>query len=352
MSDAGARSLVFAIPGDLHARTGGYGYDRRMRDALGGLGWRVRVLALGAGYPTPSADEARAADAAFAALPDGSRVLVDGLAFGAMDALARREGQRLRLSALVHHPLALETGLAPGRAAALRAGERAALERARSVIATSRTTREVLLRDYGVPAAKLTVAPPGTEPVGATARVREDADPVRIVAVGTLIPRKGHDVLLAALARLAALPWRCRIVGGARDAATAAALERQARALGIADRVRFVGEVEAIAPELARADVFALASRHEGYGMVFAEALAHGLPVVGCRAGAVPEVVPEDAGRLVAVDDAEAFAEALRPLLVDASARLLLAAGARAAARRLPTWEASARLLSEALEAT
>lgn len=117
------------------------------------------------------------------------------------------------------------------------------------------------------------------------------------------------------------------------------------------ERIRFVGEVAQTAPELARADLFALPSRHEGYGMVFAEAMAHGLPVLACRAGAVPEVVPPSAAVLVPVEDVAALTEALRTLLTDQPLRALLGAGARQAALQLPAWEDSARVLVQALEA-
>jgi glycosyltransferase involved in cell wall biosynthesis len=98
------------------------------------------------------------------------------------------------------------------------------------------------------------------------------------------------------------------------------------------------------------ADVFALASRFEGYGMAYAEAIAHGLPVVGTAAGAIPETVPAGAGMLVAPDDAGALALALRQLIENPDVRRRLASGARQAAGRLPTWQDSATIFSRALE--
>ena len=101
----------------------------------------------------------------------------------------------------------------------------------------------------------------------------------------------------------------------------------------------------------AEADIFALASRFEGYGMAYAEAIAHGLPVIGTIAGAIPGTVPPDAGLLVAPDDALAFASALRRLIGDENERRRFAGAARAAAAQLPTWVESAKLFSRALEA-
>ena len=98
------------------------------------------------------------------------------------------------------------------------------------------------------------------------------------------------------------------------------------------------------------ADLFVLASYFEGYGMAYTEALAHGLPVIGTGAGAIPETVPRDAGLLVAAGDPAALAEALRRALSDTGLRLRLSEAALAAARQLPTWQESAAIFAGALE--
>ncbi len=342
------RDLTFAYPGDLSLKTGGYGYDRKVIQGLTAAGWDVRLLPLGDGFPAPTEAGLEAANNALSALPDGELVVIDGLAFGVLDGWARDHAARLRIVALVHHPLALETGLSEGAQQQLRQSERAALACVRHVIVTSPMTARELATNYGVDPAAITIALPGTETVTAL----NSANPaLQILSVGTLSRRKGHDVLLAALKAVEDLDWQATIIGSKTlDPATSGALERQVEALQLGERVQLLGEVADTRLHFTRADVFALASRYEGYGMVFAEALAAGLPIVACHAGAVPDVVPEDAGFLVPVDDVSAFAAALRRLLSDPAERQVRAAASRTAGAELPTWDDTAQIISEALD--
>ena len=342
--------LAFAIPGDLGARTGGYGYDRRLLALLPAQGIRPRLIAWPDGFPFPDAQAREAAASSLAALAAGSLVLIDGLAFGALPDLAEQEGRRLRLIALVHHPLALESGLAAESQRLLLESERQALRHACGVVATSVTTAECLVADYGVPRARIHVARPGTDPVQIPPRGAR-RDPPHLLSVGAVIPRKGYDLLIAALARQAGQGWQASIVGSlARDPACVAALRHQIAAAGLQPRVALAGEVADLAPYYAAADLFVLASRHEGYGMVLAEALQHGLPIIASRAGAIPELVPEQAGLLVPVEDEAALAQALGRMH-DASLRARYAAGAVRAAQSLPRWEDTARLVADAVRA-
>jgi len=343
------KAAAFAVPGDIATPTGGYAYDRRIIAELGVVGWRAEVLGLGEGFPFPSAETRAMAGARLAALPRQHPIVVDGLAFGALPEAAAALRASHRLIALVHHPLALETGLSATDCAALRMSERSALACARHVIATSTTSARLLAADYGIPSDRLSVVQPGTDRVAA--RVRENAGEVVLLAVGAVIPRKGYDVLVAALARLARLRWRLVIAGdGGRSPETLRGLEAEIAAFDLADRITLLGAVssEQLASIYQRCDLFVLPSRFEGYGMVFAEAIAHGLPVVGTTAGAIPETVPDAAGVLVPPDDVEALAAALRRLIEDPAERERLAAAARAA--RFPSWREQAVAFARLLE--
>ncbi len=337
------------VPGDPATLTGGYLYDQRIAQGLRERGWHVFVHALDASFPLPSRAALEDADALLSSLPDAATVVIDGLAFGGMPALAERHATRLRLFALVHHPLADETGLDAESRALLLARERRALAAARGVIVTSRFTARSLTV-YGVDPARIAVVEPGVDPAPAAAG--GDGRTLALLCVATLTPRKGHDLLLEALARLGDRPWRLECVGDRlRNPVTTAALLARCARLGLADRVDFRGAVDAatLARYYDRSDVFVLASWHEGYGMALTEALARALPIVSTTAGAIPETVPAEAGLLVPPGDVEALTAALARVLDDADERARLAAGARAVRASLPSWGLSSARFEQAI---
>jgi glycosyltransferase involved in cell wall biosynthesis len=228
----------------------------------------------------------------------------------------------------------------------------AGLTAAAGIVVTSKTTAQVLAADYGVAADSIVVAHPGNDRVAAK---RADGNGVvRLVSVGSIVRRKGFDVLIAALATLKDLPWRLTIAGDrTRDADTAARLDADILSHDLGEQVAVLGAVsdERIAELYSEADLFVLASRYEGYGMALAEAIAYGVPVVSTTGGAIPEAVPPGAGVLVPPDDVSALAQALRRVIADPAERQRYATAAQAAAVRLPTWRDSARLFSRAIEA-
>jgi glycosyltransferase involved in cell wall biosynthesis len=341
--------FVFAVPGDLDTPTGGYAYDKRIIAELRALGWRPQVVNLGEGFPYPGALTRATARAQLSDVPKGRAIVIDGLAFGVMPDEAEALSQTHPLIAMVHHPLALESGVTPEDAAALRESERRALSFTHAVIVNSRTTGDALA-DYGVPAQRITIARPGTDRVAIVRRHHEG--PVALLAVGSLVPRKGYDVLIEALATLIDLPWHLTIVGDARDPATAEQVRAAIDHYKLGPRTSLLGAVTAsrLSELYPLSDLFVLPSRYEGFGMAYAEAIAHGLPAIGTTAGAIPEIVPESAGVLVPPDDVPALAAALRHLIESRTARAQLAEGARIAAKSLPTWSESAKLFSDAIE--
>lgn len=342
------KAVAFAVPGDLTTLTGGYIFDRRVMRELQDTGWNVTHLALSDGFPTPSPRDMSESLQSISSLPHDLPVVIDGLAFGAFDPEATKQIKN-PIVALVHHPLAREHGLSNAQQALLYESERANLRFATHVIVPSPHTAEMLITDYGVAADAITIARPGIDQPTAKST---PTDPPLILSVGIQLPRKGHDILLQALAQIADLDWQAVIAGKALDRDYASQLQSMLSTLGLEGRVVLAGQMAqaALGRLYQQATVFALATRYEGYGIVFDEALVHGLPIVSCRAGAVPDTVPERAGLLVPTDDPEALANALRQMITDKPFRDGAAGVARKVGLTRPGWAATAARFAEALQ--
>ena len=344
--------LHFVVPGPLSQLTGGYVYDAHVVAGLRGLGWRVHVHNLEGRFPDPDAAACEAMGTLLGSLPHGARVVIDGLAMGGLPAPIEEHADRLRILSLVHHPLAEETGMSAADAIRFRESERRALAPCMGVLVSSQFTARGL-GTYGVPARRVRVVVPGTEParpaVGPEAR-----KPPMLLCVASITPRKGHDVLVDALERVRDLEWTCVCAGSLdRDPPHADSVLRRVAAARLGDRIEFVGEREGDALEALYhgASAFVLASHYEGYGMALADALARGLPVVSTTGGAIPFTVPGEAGILVEPGDAAAFADALRTLLgPDTTTRTRLAAAARRHAATLPSWRQAAEAFALAVD--
>jgi glycosyltransferase involved in cell wall biosynthesis len=255
--------------------------------------------------------------------------------------------------ALVHHPLCLEAGLSDAHKRALLASEMGALARARRVLVTSPVTAATLAADFAVPRDRITVAVPGTDPAPRAPRAGGMGTPLQLLSVGSVIPRKAYDTLVRALAPLRERHWHLTIIGSAdRDAGARAALEAALRDTGLAERVSLHGPASTgeLADLYAAADLFVMASLYEGYGMVLAEALARGLPIVCTTGGAAAETVPDAAALKVVPGDERALGEAIGRALDDAALRRRLGDAAWAIGQRLPRWEDTARIVAGAVE--
>lgn len=281
----------FLVPGDPEQRTGGYGYVREVVAGLRQLGRDIRLQGLEGHFPMADDVARQALGAALQALPEQSTVVVDGLALCGCPEVAEEHGRRLQLVALVHHPLADETGLSRQQQEHFRQTERRALAAATAVITTSETTAR-RLTEFDVPPAKVRTILPGVHrPAPVDSREQgSKRRQLRILCVAHLSPRKGQVDLVQALARVKAGDWVCDLVGSPdRDPDYAAQVRERIAELGLGESVHLAGELSD--PELRQAfrsaDLFVLPSHYEGYGMVIDEALAYGLAVVSSDGGAL-----------------------------------------------------------------
>lgn len=350
------QQLIFVYPGDLGAPTGGYAYDRRIIQGLEGLGWQIQLISLGDGYPFPDTTQIAFAGSLLQGLTEGIPMVIDGLALGALPELAAEIAKRHPLIALIHHPLAFEFGLSDAEIQLLQQSETQALQQVVRVVANSPTTARDLNQHYGVPLKIIEVILPGTNRIHrlekSTQTKVDHSDLVHLLSVGSIIPRKGFHHLIAALEPLVDLPWTLSIAGDtSRNAAAYERLFMDIKHFHLEDRVEVLGAVssEELETQYAKADIFVLPSLFEGYGMVYAEAMAHGLPIIATTAGAIPDTVPLEAGLLVKPGDTPALTAALKALIQDASYRARLSSGALKVASQQPTWEHAVQQFSAVL---
>lgn len=343
------RSVVLVVPGRLDTPTGGYAYDRRMADGLRQHGWSVEVRELDESFPYPTPAALEHAARALADLHDGSRLLVDGLALGAMPDVIEHEARRLAIAALVHLPLGADVSLDRNTAARLEAAEGRALAAVALVVVTGRATIPMLAR-YEIARDRIVVVEPGT--TRAPIARGSGGTPLQLLSVATLNPGKGHEILIEALSAVPHRGWHLTCVGSmTRHPPTADRVRTAINRLAMQDRVTLVGELDGseLDEYYDRADVFVLATLQETYGMAVAEALARGLPVVSTTTGAMTDLVGNDAGLLVPPGNTEALAGALERVIGDAGLRARLTEGARRVRDRLPTWERAFAEMAAAL---
>jgi glycosyltransferase involved in cell wall biosynthesis len=326
-----------------------------MVDGLRGHGWSVDVRELDESFPRPSAEALDHAARTLASLADGSTVIIDGLALGAIPDVLPPHAARLKLVALVHLPLALEVGLDAGVARELEASERRALQSTRAVVVTGCATVDAV-KSLGARPEAVALVEPGTDPAPITERAPGEAP--NLLCVAAMRPGKGHEDLIRALAANRDLDWTLTCVGSVtRDPTTVERVRLLVATEGLGDRVVLTGERE---PELveryyARADLFVLNTMRETYGMAVAEALAHGLPIVSTRTGAIPTLAGAlagdlNAGLIVEPGDLPALTDALRRVLSDTGLRARLRDGARRARCRLEGWDVAAGRMAAVLE--
>ena len=331
--------------------SGGNTYDRRVCDELRTQGWIVDQSAVAGAWPWPDGDARRALRSVVAAVPDGAVVLIDGLLASTVPDVLVRESKRVRLVVLMHMPLG---DAMPGSAVLdARARESAVLVAVAAVVTTSDWTRNRLLDRYPLSPQRVHVAEPG---VDLAPLVPGTSSGSELLCVAAVVPAKGHDVLIDALAMVADLPWRCTLTGSVtHDPVFVDSLGLAAKVADIDDRVVFTGalvggDLDAV---FAAADALVLTSRAETYGMVVTEALARGLPVIASAVGGVPLALGGTASRrpglLVPVDDPVATAAALRRWLEEASLRDALRAAARDRRATLTAWSSTAAIVARVL---
>jgi glycosyltransferase involved in cell wall biosynthesis len=359
VTDDSDQPVLFLVPGDPNQRTGGYRYVSHLANALNHRGVRASVAGLEGRFPVADAIAESAMDSALAACKDGARVVLDGLAMGGMPGVLERHADRLELVALVHHPLADETGLGDEDKRFLFASEKRALASVSGVITTSQHTAD-RLGDFQVAPERIQVIEPGADTVltdSPAANTTPDRMPgrvkLRLLCVASLSPRKAQHQLVEALSELQHLPWYCTLAGSTeRDPAYSRQLADQISEAALGERITLTGELDdaALSDHYRNADLFVLPSLYEGYGMVIDEALAAGLPVISSDGGALASTGNRPGVHQYSAGSVMALGNGLELCLTDRKVLMEMADAAQQNAGAIRHWSNAAAEFETLLE--
>lgn len=342
--------IQLCVPKQLTGRTGGYRYVCNMAAALEAAGHETRIDLM----PGDFLDvDVRAIGSLGKRLKkkNSGRVVLDGLASAGLAGLDARRLPRPAPILLVHHVFADDPDLGPMHRSRLAQAERVALERCAGVIATSRATA-ARLKELGARDERLHVVRAGTPSLPRNSDGARRDGPPRLLCVGPVVPSRGHDILIEALATLGGRDWHCRCVGTVRGArGWVRRLQTRTAELGLAERIEWAGELEGPGREAAwqEADLLVLSSRYDGCAMVVDEAMARGVPVITTRTGALAEPLSDGGGWIVPPGDGAALASALSEALDNPEQRRTIAANALATASGRPGWERQATAFVQAM---
>jgi glycosyltransferase involved in cell wall biosynthesis len=340
----------------LDTVSGGYLYDRKLVKALEGRGDRVEILSL------PWRDYARHLMDNFSPallrrleMLDVDALLEDELNHPSLFWIHRRLKRSIKIPviSIVHH-LRSSEARAGWQNSLYRRVESSYLRSVDGFVFNSLTTRQAVeaLAGRGKPC--VVARPAGDRLIpnidgDAIARRARSPGPLQVLFLGNLIPRKGLHVLLKALSRLHPDLWSLSVVGSPEaDPSYAGSVRRQAQALGIAGRVRFLGPLSDadLSARMETSHVLAVPSSYEGYGIAYLEGMGFGLPAVAANSGAAGEVVAQGkTGFLIPPGDARALAGCLQTLAQDRNCLAAMGQAALESYRTHPTWDQSMELI-------
>ena len=352
MTTLPALSLGFVIPGDIHAPTGGSRYDREVLARFPSHGIQAKQIAVSGHYPRPTAQD-RHHTAAVVSGASCDCLLIDGLAFGAFSDIEINALTKPCL-VLLHHPLADETGLATAIAQHFYQQEKRNLQYAQAVIVTSLQTQARLIDHYNVAAQRISVAEPAiSKPQSLLEKLPTNIDrPCKMLAVGSISPRKNYAQLLNALSQITTKrPWSLQIAGRCDDHAETQKLTVLIKNFGLQNHIILCDAVDEL--ELVKlyknSDFLLFPSLYEGYGMVLTEALSYELPVLASTR--IPSAASHRRDAVVCLDPTlpALWTKAIELWINDSDAFTNAVKAAKQAARSLQDWDQTTQQIVHAV---
>lgn len=338
----------FVIPGSLNQISGGYLYDKHIIDQLKASDHEIIIHEIEGSFPIVEDHTKRSLIKIVEKMPMNEIVIIDGLALIASERILQEFHDRIRFVGLIHHPLYMETGLSDKEREFLFDVESMLILRFKHLITTSEYTKNEL-RKLNVPDRLISVVRPGiiknrARLLDKTKQEMRKTKIVKLLCVASFIPRKGYWELIEALSQSKSGNWELTCIGGTDwNKEYFVKIQMKIKNSGLSSKIAIVGEVayQQLRNYYLAADIFVLPSYYEGYGMVFGEALNFGIPIISTTGGAIPSVVPPNAGILTEPGNINQLVTALSSLIDNPEQRKLLSRGALNEAKLLPTWKQS-----------
>jgi len=343
--------IGFLIYGSLDTLSGGYLYDRRLVDSLRDHGDSVEIISLPwRNYAAHLSD-----NLTFRLLQDLDLLIQDELNHPSL-LRANSQPHRYPIISLVHHLHCSEQR--PGwQNWFYGMVERRYLNSVDGFIFNSQTTKGVVSKFVEGSKPEIVAYPP-TDRFGnpmseeeVTARAQESGS-LRILYLGNIIHRKGLHTLLEAI-RQKTMDVQLDVVGGfTSEPNYAVGMQKRVQGSNLKSKVTFHGPMdgEELATKLKSADVLVVPSTYEGFGIVYLEGMAFGLPAIGTTAGAASEIITDaKTGYLIEPDDTKMLAERLSRLANDRKLLARMSVNALGRYRQQPTWDETAVKIREFL---
>lgn len=355
-------SLGLIIYGSLDAVSGGYLYDRKLVEFLSRQGDRVQVISLPwRNYARRLGDNLSRELLRTLEEARFDLLLQDELNHPSLFYLNRRLGETsgYPIISIVHHLRCSESH--PGWLMRIyRYVERRYLESVDGFVLNSRATRDSVLEmgiDLGSHPSVIAIPGGGQlEPHIQEAEIGRRSrapGPLRLVAVGNVIPRKGLHTLIEALGRLPAGTCTLTVIGNLdADKGYTRRIRAQIARTGLGKHIQLCGALEAgdLASRLRSQQVMVVPSSYEGYGIVYLEGMGFGLPAIGTTGGGAGEIItPDRDGYLIEPGDVDALTGRLAELAVDRQRLESMSLAARQRYLGQPSWEDSGKRIRDFL---